>query len=215
MKITRFGVICAGLLVVGVSPEDAVGQATTQPGQPAASWSFSASAYTYIAPDSRNYVQPTIAADRQWLHLEARYNYENLETGSLWVGYNFSVGDKIRLNITPMLGGVFGKTTGVAPGLRGSLRWWRLELYGEGEYVFNTRERADSFFYLWSELTLSPVDWLRVGPVVQRTRVVESELDIQRGFLVGLSYKRVELTAHVFNPNKNKPTYVLAVSVEF
>ena len=160
-------------------------------------------------------MQPTITADRQWLHLEARYNYEDLETGSLWVGYNFSVGDKIRLNIAPMLGGVFGRTTGVAPGLRGSLRWWRLELYGEGEYVFNTRERANSFFYLWSELTLSPVDWLRVGPVVQRTRVDDSELDIQRGFLVGLSYKRVKITAHVSNPNKNKPTYVLAVSVEF
>jgi hypothetical protein len=114
-----------------------------------------------------------------------------------------------------MLGGVFGKTHGIAPGLRGSLNWWRLELYGEGEYVFNTRERADSFFYLWSELTLSPVDWLRVGAVAQRTRVYESELNIQRGFLVGLSYRRVEVTAHVFNPDKNKPTYVMAVRVEF
>jgi hypothetical protein len=59
------------------------------------------------------------------------------------------------------------------------------------------------------------VDWLRVGPVVQRTRIDENELDIQRGFLIGLSYKRVDLTAHVFNLNKNKPTYVMAVSVGF
>jgi hypothetical protein len=214
MRIIRFAIICAGVLLVGVNPQGAAGQSTTQTAQAAASWSFSTSLFTYIAPGS-DYVQPTITADRQWLHLEARYNYEGLETGSLWVGYNFSFGDKIKLDITPMLGGVFGKTAGVAPGLRGSLRWWRLELYGEGEYVFNTRERADSFFYLWSELTLSPVDWLRVGSVVQRTRVDENELDIQRGFLIGLSYKRVEFTAHVFNPNKNKPTYVMAVSVGF
>ena len=214
MRIIRFAIICTGVLLVDFGPRGAAGQSTIQPAQAAASWSFSTSLYTYIAPGS-DYVQPTITADRQWLHLEARYNYEDLETGSLWVGYNFSVGDKIKLDITPMLGGVFGKTTGVAPGLRGSLRWWRLELYGEGEYVFNTRERADSFFYLWLELTLSPVDWLRLGPVVQRTRIDESELDIQRGFLVGLSYKRVELTAHVFNPDKNKPTYVMAVSVGF
>jgi hypothetical protein len=213
MRIIRFAILCTGMLLVGVSPQGAAGQSTIQAAQ-AASWSFSTSLYTYIAPGS-DYVQPTITADRQWLHLEARYNYEDLETGSLWVGYNFSVGDKITLDITPMLGGVFGKTAGVAPGLRGSLRWRRLELYGEGEYVFNTRERADSFFYLWLELTLSPVNWLRLGPVVQRTRIDESELDIQRGFLIGLSYKRVELTAHVFNPNKNKPTYVMAVSVGF
>ena len=42
------------------------------------------------------------------------------------------------LNITPMLGGVFGKTTGVAPGLRGSLSWWRFYFYGEGEFVITT-----------------------------------------------------------------------------
>ena len=42
-------------------------------------WSFSASAYTYFVPDSRNYVQPTVTADRRWLHLEARYNYEGME----------------------------------------------------------------------------------------------------------------------------------------
>src|SRR5262249_1982890 len=57
-------------------------------------WSFSASAYAYFVPDSREYVQPTFTADRDWLHLEARYNYENLETGSAWLGYNFSGGKK-------------------------------------------------------------------------------------------------------------------------
>src|SRR5438105_11307285 len=56
-------------------------------------WSFSASASTYIVPDDQEYVQPTLSADRGWLHLEARYNYENLETGSVWVGYNFGGGE--------------------------------------------------------------------------------------------------------------------------
>ena len=45
-------------------------------------WSFGASLYSYFVPDDREYVQPTISADRDWLHLEARYNYEGLETGS-------------------------------------------------------------------------------------------------------------------------------------
>ena len=45
-------------------------------------WSFSATVYTYLVPDSRDYAQPTVTADRGWLHLEARYNYEALETGS-------------------------------------------------------------------------------------------------------------------------------------
>ena len=61
-------------------------------------WSFSASAYTYVVPDDSNYVQPTFTADRGWLHLEARYNYEALDTGSAWIGYNFSGDDSWRGN---------------------------------------------------------------------------------------------------------------------
>jgi hypothetical protein len=177
-------------------------------------WSFYASAYTYVVPDSREYVQPTFTADRGWLHLEGRYNYEGLDTGSVWIGYNLSVGDKVSFEITPMLGGVFGDTTGIAPGYKGSLSWWKLELSSEGEYLFDTRHSSDSFFYTWSELSLSPVDWFRVGGVVQRTKLYRTDLDIQRGFLVGFSFKRVDLTTYVFNPG-DEPTFVFAVGVSF
>ena len=119
-------------------------------------WSFSASAYTYFVPDDREYVQPTFTADRNWLHLEARYNYEALDTGSAWVGYNFSGGETLAWEFTPIIGGVFGDTTGIAPGYKGSLSWLKLELYSEGEYVFDTGSTSDSFFYNWSELTLAP-----------------------------------------------------------
>jgi len=178
-------------------------------------WSFSASAYTYIVPDSREYVQPTFTADRGWLHLEARYNYEDLNTGSLWGGYNFSGGDKLAWEITPMLGGVFGDTSGVAPGYKGSLGWWKLELYSEGEYVFDTDDSSESFFYNWSELTLAPLDWFRFGLVTQRTRVYETDREVQRGLLVGFSYKMVDLTTYVFNPDDSKPTFVVAVALNF
>jgi hypothetical protein len=178
-------------------------------------WSFSVSAYTYIVPDSRDYVQPTITADRGWLHLEARYNYEDLETGSAWVGYNFSGGEKLAWEFTPMLGGVFGRTTGIAPGFKGSLSWWKLELYSEGEYVFDTGSSSDSFFYNWSELTLSPVDWFRFGMVTQRTRIYDTDREIQRGVLAGFSFKHVDFTGYLLNPDEDKPTFVIAVGLTF
>lgn len=178
-------------------------------------WSISASVYTYIVPDDREYVQPTLAADRDWLHLEARYNYEDLETGSIWAGYNFSGGETLPWEITPMLGGVFGETNGVAPGYKGSLGWWKLELYSEGEYVIDTDDSSDSFFYNWSELTLSPVDWFRFGLVTQRTRTYDSDRDIQRGVLVGLSWEHVDLCAYVLNPDDDKPIFVFSVGLEF
>jgi hypothetical protein len=178
-------------------------------------WSFSASAFTYLVPESREYVQPTIAADRRSLHLEARYNYEALDTVSTWIGYNFSFGDKLALEFTPMLGGVFGDTYGVAPGYKFALSWWKLELSGEGEYLFNTDGWSDSFFYTWSELALAPVDWFRFGLAVQRTKVYHTDFEVQRGFLVGLSYKKVDFTTYVFDPDASRPTIVLGVGISF
>ena len=159
-------------------------------------------------------MQPTVAADRDWLHVEARFNYEDRDTGSVWLGYNFSVGKEVTLEITPMIGAVIGNTAGIAPGYKASLRWRMFELNSETEYVVDAGDSADSFLYTWSEFALAPTDWSRFGLAVQRTKVYQTEFDIQRGFFAGFSYKRAEVTAYVFNPDV-RATVVLAVSVGF
>lgn len=181
----------------------------------AAAWSISFSAYTYIVADEQAYIQPTLAVDHDWLHLEARYNYENRDTSSVWMGYNFSFGEDLTLELTPMLGGVFGETTGVAPGYEFTVGWKGFELYSEGEFVIDTEDSSESFFYTWSELSYSPVEWFRAGIVIQRTRAYETDFDIQRGLLVGLTFDTVSFTAYVFNPDESDPTVVLGLSVEF
>ena len=209
MRVLR----CVAIAVVVASANASAQTTTSAPDDNA--WSFSASAYTYVVPDSENYVQPTFTADRGWLHLEARYNYEALDTGSAWVGYNFSGGEKLAWEFTPMLGGVFGDTAGIAPGYKGSLGLWKLELYSEGELVFDAGDSSDSFFYNWSELTLAPMDWFRFGLVTQRTRAYESDRDIQRGLLVGFTYKKVDVSAYLLDPDADTPTFVFAVGLDF
>src|SRR4030095_12473269 len=99
-----------------------------------------------------------------------------------------------------MLGGVFVDTTGIAPGYKGSLSWRKLELYSEGEYVFDTGSSSDSFFYNWSEVTLAPVEWFRFGLVTQRTRGYQTDRDIQRGGLAGVALKNITPTPAAFLP---------------
>jgi hypothetical protein len=182
--------------------------------QAAVDRSLSATASTYVVPDAGNYIETVITADQRRVHFEGRYNYEELDTGSVWIGYTFSAGSKVVLQVTPMVGAVFGRTTGIAPGQRLTLHWRRLELYSEDEFVF-TRDSADSFLYTWSEFTVNPWHWLRIGLVGQRTRAYKSERDIQRGFLVGWSYKRVGVTANVLNPDKQKALYIVSAHLEF
>jgi len=178
-------------------------------------WSLSASAYTFIVHDSRSYVQPTVAADRGWLHLEARENYEALDTGSEWLGINFSGGKTLAWTATPIVGGMFGEATGIGLGLEASISWRKLELSIESEHVVDTGDLAASFFYNWSELTVTPVTWLRVGLATQRTRVHRSAQLIQPGAMAGLSFKHVNLTSYVFGPKGSARQVVFAAELTF
>ena len=178
-------------------------------------WSFSAAASMYVLPDDEDYVSPVFSADRGWLHLEGRYNYEGRRTGSAWFGYNIGAGDRVTFEITPMIGAVFGDTNGIAPGYKGSLGWSVLQLYSETEFVFDAGDSADNFLYTWSELEVAPAGWCRFGLVVQRTKVYKTGFDIQRGFFAGVSYKGAAVTAYVFNPDADKPTVVVGVVAGF
>ena len=110
-------VVASIILTLAITGGTAAAQTSTASSEQN-DWSLDASAYTYIVPDSENYVQPTVAANRDWLHVEARFNYEDRDTGSVWFGYNFSVGEEVTLEITPMVGAVIGNTDGIAPATR-------------------------------------------------------------------------------------------------
>ncbi len=201
-------------LPVGVSAQERAAAAPPAAEQKPA-WEFNASVFGYFPPEDTNYGQPTIMADRGALHLETRYNYEGIDTGSAWVGWNVGVGEKLRLDATLMAGGVFGETKGVAPGYELTVSLGSFELYSEGEYVFDVEDSDNDFFYNWAQLSYSPLDWLSVGLVSQRTRTYETGLDVQRGFLVGLKRENLSLTVYVFNPGWETPTVVTSLAVSF
>jgi len=217
--MTRSYVAVAIVLGLAVS-ESLGGTATSLPLEVAdeteeAEWEYSLSISTYFAQHARDYTNPNFTADRDWLHLEARYNYEALKTGSLWLGYNFSVGKKLTLEATPMIGGVFGDITGIAPGYAVSISYEPIEFFTQGEYFFDAGTHFGNFFYSWSELSYAPASWFKVGIVVDRTKALGSNIDIRRGPLVGFKYKKVDLTTYWLSPGSRDATFIFAVTVNF
>jgi hypothetical protein len=178
-------------------------------------WTFSLSFSGYIVPDDRDYVQPTFTADRDALHLELRYNYEDLNTYSAWAGYNLAAGEDLTIAFTPMFGIVAGSTDGVAPGYELTLAYGRFELYSESEFLFDFGESSENYFYTWSELSFAPAEWFRLGIAIQRTKVRDSDLDIDRGLLLGFSHENLDFTVYLFNLGWETPTVVLSVGLEF
>jgi hypothetical protein len=187
------------------------------------SWKFSFSTLTYLAQHARDYVNPNFTADRDWLHLEARYNYEALKTGSVWIGYNsssFCIGKDLEVRVTPMLGGVFGDITGIAPGYSIEASYKIIKASTQGEYFFDAGNNSQDFFYSWSEFSASlpKADCVRAGLVVERTQA-SGNSDVRRGPLVGFNHKckdkEVDLTIYWLAPGSREASFVFAVTVEF
>jgi len=192
-----------------------LGGTSGQSEREAEKWEFSLSTATYVVQEARDFVNPNLLVDHGWLHLEARYNYEAYKTGSVWLGYNFSTGDKLAFEITPMLGGVFGDINGVAPGYSISITYKALEFSTQGEYFFDAATRENDFFYTWSELSCAPTSWFRFGLVVDRTKVLGNNFDIRRGPLVGFQYKHIDFTTYWLNPGFSDETFIFSLGLSF
>jgi hypothetical protein len=178
-------------------------------------WSFELTGYWVDPPEDDSYGSAILRADHGVLHLEARYNYEDQNTGSVWAGRTFSWEGEVGFTLGPMLGAVFGHVQGVAPGLELDVTWKILEFYVEAEYVFDVEGSDDSFFYAWSELTVSPVEWLALGIVAQRTRAYDTDVEVDRGLLVGFYVKQVSATVYVFNIDTDDPYVMIGVGITF
>ena len=179
----------------------------------AEAWAFSAAALLYVDADP-SFLLPIVAADHGALHLEARWNYEDLETLSGWVGWTFEAGDSLHLAVTPMLGGVVGRSDGIAPGVELTLGWRAFELYTESELVIPLDDQ-DGYLYTWTQLTWSPTERVGVGLSGQRLRSAGSERTIDFGPMATFQAGPIGLEAYVYNPFSSDAFTVIGASVAF
>ncbi len=177
-------------------------------------WEGSADLNFYFLQDDF-FLLPVVRADKGKLHLEARYNYESEKTISVWGGYNISGGNKLEYLFTPMLGLIAGDLVGIAPGLEMTLGFHSFELYSESEYFIDPVSPDNDYFYMWTDLTWSPKEWLWVGLSGQRTRLYETDVDIQHGVLLGGGYKDWELSGYLYNPGSEDLFFITSVTWNF
>ena len=223
------GLLAVGLLCLGgrraigaaappaaaAATPGAAGAAADAPGADLLPADLGAAAYGYVVPHQPNFVTALGWADVRWLHVEGRYNYEALRTGSVFLGVRAAWSSLVRLKITPMLGGTFGDLIGLVPALRFSLAWWKLDLSSESEFVVDLHDAGRSFFYDWTELGFSPLAWLRVGAAMERDQIIQNSLLVQRGLFAGVTLRFVSLTFYEFNVGWTSPTFVFALSATF
>jgi hypothetical protein len=178
-------------------------------------WRFSAWAEVFIIPHEQDYFNPTFYARHNNLHLEGRYNYEDFQTTSLWAGRRFEFGEHVKFIFVPMAAIVFGNTNGMAPGLEVEIIYKKFDFYSESEHVYDFRLRDNNFFYQYGELAVRPIKAIRTGLVVQRTKLIETERELQRGAFAEYYYKSFRAGVFAFGPFSETRYWIASVSIDF
>jgi len=178
-------------------------------------WQFEAGSYYYLIPNESDEVTLLGYADYKSIDIEARYNYEDKNTASVFGGYRFETGNELIFGATPIIGCVFGNTNGIAPGLLIDLTYGKFDFYSESEYVWDFQDNENNFFYTWSELAISPNENLRVGFSANRTRLYQTDLDFERGIFCQYSVEKFTGGIHYFNPFTNDYFLIATIGIEF
>ena len=184
-------------------------------GESASAVSGAITGYYYAIPHEPDYGVGVASLNHGALHLEARYNYEASRSASLFAGWNFEGGEDVTWLITPIVGGLFGETHGVVPGIEAGVAYREVDAYVEAEYVRDLRNSSDSYFYAWSEIGWKPAQWLRVGLAGQRSREIQNGRDLQRGAFVQFIVDKITLGFYGFNPESSSRYLIVSLGTQF
>jgi hypothetical protein len=180
-----------------------------------AKWTFSSAAYYYFVPEEKNTLSLIGYADHKSLHIEGRYNYEDRNTASAFGGWRFETGNKFIFSATPMIGLVVGNTDGIAPAIELEASYKIFDYYSETEYIFDFAEKENNFLYTWGELGVTPFTSFRTGISYQRTKLYQSQFEIQRGIFAEYQIWKFTVGAYYFDAFSNSEFVVAKLSLDF
>ena len=149
---------------------------------------------------------------KNW-YAEARYNYEAVETFSLYLGKAFTGGNNLNYSFVPMLGGSVGKFKGISTGLNIDLEYDKFFFSSQAQYSMPTSQYCDYFWYSWSEVGYQSLKWLYAGLSVQHTHDRLTGNELQPGMMIGFVFNRFTIPVYTFDPFTNGRNFIIGVNM--
>ncbi len=139
-------------------------------------------------------------------YLEGRYNYENINTFSLYVGRSISYNNKVYFDFIPMIGGVIGKTNGISPGFNFQLDYKNFSTFTEFQYTIDLKNTYNSFFWDWTRFSFNIFKYVNIGGAIQILDEDIGNLSFKVGPMIGFIYKKFEFEFYTYNFWERYPT---------
>ncbi|MBT1708815.1 hypothetical protein KK062_11300 [Fulvivirgaceae bacterium PWU5] len=151
---------------------------------------------------------------RDW-YAEARYNYEEVNTFSLYVGKNFPREYKlVSYSLTPVVGVVVGELNGVSLGLLLAAEFRKYFFSSQSQCTLSRDDGDAHFLFSWTELGYAPVRWFYFGGSVQLTRFTHHGNTVaDPGAFVGFETGNWSFPIYGFNLQNAGRYFILGINL--
>lgn len=154
-----------------------------------------------------HYVSPN-----NW-RFEGRYNYEALNSFSLYAGKQFTFGKIVESTVTPLAGVVTGEFRGGSLALNTLFEYQELFFSSQAQYTFSTDQVYESFAFNWCEFGYNFFDWAYLGISAQYTANHNLSVStVEPGVMLGARMKNWTFPIYAFRPAAGQTYFVLGAT---
>jgi hypothetical protein len=152
--------------------------------------------------------------EKNW-YAEARYNYEELQSFSLYIGRNYTKEYKrLSYSLTPIVGAIVGRFTGGSSGINATLEFDDLFFYSQSQYTFAAKAPENDFMFSWSEVGYKPSSWFYFGYSLQHTHYRKSSINLLvNGMVIGFNAGKWTFPVYGFNLFNNQRYFVIGINL--
>jgi hypothetical protein len=172
--------------------------------------------FYYVGAGRPLYMVPVIGyhTTGNW-YIEGRYNYETINSASVYFGKTIKKKALISYSITPIAGLVAGRFNGGSIGVNAELDYKKFYFSSQSQYTFSIENKATNFTYSWSDLTYRLKTWVSAGVSLQQTNLYKATGTFEKGILIKAEYKFFSFPLYIFNPLTNNRYFVLGLDIEW
>lgn len=161
-----------------------------------------------------------LAIPQLWMYagdhyFEWRYNYEDINTLTWYMGRPFSNDEKLMYEIVPMAGISFGQTLGISFGLKLLAEYKGLSFTSEGQLTYDLKENANSFIYNRSDISYWFTDHFGIGTAHQVYAIFADQAKHKGGPMLSFSFHALDLQLAVLDFSKKEIFFYLGIGYTF
>lgn len=169
--------------------------------------------YYNMSERQSNTIVPVVyyQTSKNW-YMEGRYNYEALNTMSVYAGKTFEKKSVVSYAASPIVGAVIGKFNGGSVGLNSEADYKKYSFSSQLQYTFSMQSKTENFIYSWSDFSYQPLSNFFTGFSLQQTNIYKEQCKWEKGVFVKALFNKWTIPVYVFSPQSKERFFVLGLS---